>query len=97
MAPQRFKIGQEVKPIAPYDKAVNYRPGGVIDYALPQFGKVYRVVSYEAGIFPDNKGLWFIWLEGLTRSSFYELDFAPVISDKALTELLEESLQPQTI
>jgi hypothetical protein len=86
MKPQRFYQGQEVTlRFKPRRRRVNRR--GVIDW-VPEFGKVYKVDSYECSVIPgDNE--WFIFLKDVPRNSFNESAFEPIVSSTVLEKELE--------
>lgn len=91
MAPQRFKIGQEVVCSRKRFETIN-------DLGLghAQYGQLYHIVGYET----DRRvpGIWFVTLHEFSHMAIFNEDaFEPVVSDRALTELLEETLQPKTI
>lgn len=98
MAPQRFEIGQEIA-LKSRPKCVTINGTGkpVQDgLPVPTIGKTYHVSHYQASW--TGNGQWFIGLSEFPGPYTYqELAFEPLLTETALTELLEKSLQPQTI
>lgn len=91
MAPRRFKIGQEVVCVRKTFETINDLGLGVAKY-----NHIYHIAGYET----DRRvpGIWFVTLSEISYMAIFNEDaFEPIVSDTALTELLEESLQPQTI
>lgn len=98
MAPQRFKIGQEVTLTVEGAKEMR----AIVALPKVKFGEIYHVWRYwhesNDAIQPCRKGVnWYLEFSELRGYVHAEFAFAPVITSSALTELLEESLQPQTI
>lgn len=91
MKPPLFEVGQAITPI----KKANEWENADSSCEIPRWGEIYHVTK---NVYPClcGCGYWLINLKEIPGIDAIESGFAPVASDSALTELIEETFIPET-